>query len=66
MVGRVDYLDAPGQRLILSGMVFTLAPSVKLTGLTEGAMARISYAETRDCRVACTVDQIGGQRRNEP
>jgi hypothetical protein len=59
VVGRIDHLDGEGHRLILGGMVFTLAKDVSLAGLAEGAVVKIRYLETRDWRIANRVERIG-------
>jgi hypothetical protein len=59
VVGRIDYLDGEGQRLILGGMVFTLAKDVNVADLVAGSVVKVRYVETRAWRVAHGVERIG-------
>jgi hypothetical protein len=59
VVGRVDYLDRSGRRLILGGLAFTMPVDLDLTGIFEGAVVKLRYDDGPGRRLVLKVQRIG-------
>ncbi len=59
MVGRLDYLDATGHRLIIGGLTFTIAPGVDVAAVREGQIVHVRYEQSGDGRLARAIRRLG-------
>jgi hypothetical protein len=51
VIGRVDYRDSFGRRLIVAGVVFRLGTDVSVVGRADEPVVRVRYADAT--RMAC-------------
>jgi hypothetical protein len=59
LLGRLDYLDRPGRRLIVGGMIMTIPPQINLAGISEGAVVRLRYQEGVGYRTVLEITRVG-------